>query len=141
VLGIEGWQATVESLRVGAVSAAGGAGVVAAALAAVIFLGVGRGEEAKIRARYGSLLLHVQASEDETVRDRVRVVSMHDLARLARRDGSLIMEETERLGPRYSVRDGDTVYEFVPEGKARRQHFAEFVAHRDHESTAVVGND
>lgn len=141
MLGAGAWQASVERVRVGAVTTAAGAGVVAAMLAAVIFLGLGRGEEAKIRARYGSLLLHVQASEDETVRDRVRVVSMHDLARLARRDGGLIMEETERLGQRYSVRDGDTVYEFVPEGQARRQQFAEFVMRRDRGPSPSAGNE
>lgn len=116
----------IEVARVVGTSVAAGAGVVAAMLGAVIFLGVGRGEDARIRARYGSMLLRVAAAEDETVRDRVRVVSIRDLARLAQRAGVLILEEQAPEGPRYFVRDGDAVYEFVPERPRRRHRFGTF---------------
>lgn len=126
VIGLGPVQLGVAVARVVGAAVAAGAGVVAAMLGAVIFLGVGRGADAQIRARYGSMLLRVAAAEDETVRDRVRVVSIRDLARLAQRAGVLILEEQAPEGPRYFVRDGDAVYEFVPERPRRRHRFGTF---------------
>jgi hypothetical protein len=83
-------------------------------------------------------MLRVTAAEDEAVRDRVRVVSMRDLARLAQRAGVLILEERGALGLRYFVRDGDAVYEFVPDPPTRRQRFGEFVAHDVPEPAATT---
>lgn len=125
-IGLGPQRATVAPVRVASSALVAGAGTVAVLLAGVIFLGIGRGEDAKIRARYGSMLLHVAAAEDETVRDRVRVVSMRDLVRLAQRAGVLILEEREPSGPRYFVRDGDAVYEFVPDRPRRRHRFGTF---------------
>ncbi len=128
-IGLGPLQVTTAYARVGAAALTAGAGTVAAMLAGVIFLGLGRSEEAKIRARYGSMLLRVTAAEDEAIRDRVRVVSIRDLARIAERAGVLILEERhEALGLRYFVRDGDTVYEFVPDPPTRRGRFTDFVA-------------
>lgn len=128
-VGVGPVQASTAYVRVGTAALTAGAGTIALLLAGVIFLGIGRGDEAKIRARYGSMLLRVVAAEDDAVRDRVRVVSIRDLARIAERAGVLILEERhESLGLRYFVRDGDTVYEFVPDPPTRRGRFTDFVA-------------
>lgn len=103
----------VLTARVAAVGIASASAAVAALLASVVFLGVGRSERARIRARYSSILLRVRAS-GEARRERVRVASINDLVRLARRDGALIFEEEGVDGPRYVVRDGDTDYEYRP---------------------------
>lgn len=80
----------------------------AAVLAAVIFLGLGRDEAAKIRARYGTMLVSVAEADLNDDVQQVEVASIHDLARLAKRDGGAIFQQ--ELAP------GLHLYYFVPEG-------------------------
>ena len=96
-------------------SAAGAAVALAGAavLAAVVFLGLGRGEEAKIRARYGSLLVSVAQADLKEERQKIEVASMQDLVRLAQRDNRIILhQELERGSHRYFVPDGTVTYEY-----------------------------
>mgnify|MGYP005856176843 CR=1 FL=1 len=81
-------------------------------LAARIFLGLGGDEVAKVRARHGSLIVTVQEAYLRS--QRIEVASMEDLARLADRDGRIILHQ-ER-GPEadvYFVHDGDLVYTYT----------------------------
>jgi hypothetical protein len=70
-------------------------------------------EQARIRARYGSQMVDVQAAESDTRDDAVRVASIRDLARLAERFGSVILHQPLADGHRYFVRDGADTYEYV----------------------------
>ena len=95
-----------------------GAGLAAlagvAALAAVIFLGVGRAEDRRIGVRYRSMLVPVDVNGHHAAKDVIYVDSMHDLARLAQRDGGIIFHERSGdRGHRYFVPDGDETYEYA----------------------------
>lgn len=70
-------------------------------------------EQARIRARYGSQMVDVQAAESVSRDDAVRVASIRDLSRLAERFGSVILHQPLADGHRYFVRDGDDTYEYV----------------------------
>ena len=97
------------------VAAASGIAVLMAtgALAAVWLTGLGRDEDGKIEARYHSMLLRVLPGRDGPPGKLTRVATMHDLARLAKRDGGIIFAEQRTRGRRYFVRDGDDTYEYV----------------------------
>lgn len=70
-------------------------------------------EQARIRARYGSQMVDVQATESAGREDAIGVASIRDLARLAERFGSVILHQPLPDGHRYFVRDGDDTYEYV----------------------------
>jgi signal peptidase len=83
-------------------------------LGAVLFLGLGRGTAGQIQARYGAMLVPVDATRANDTMRRVRVGAFRDLARLARRDDpAVIFHEYAEGWHRYVVEDGATVYEFV----------------------------
>lgn len=70
-------------------------------------------EQARIRARYGSQMVDVQATEGDRREDAIGVASIRDLSRLAERFGSVILHQPLADGHRYFVRDGDDTYEYV----------------------------
>ncbi|MDP2661468.1 MAG: DUF5305 family protein, partial [Dehalococcoidia bacterium] len=83
-------------------------------LAVVVFLGLGRGEVQKVRARYGSLLVSVAQADLKEDGQRIQVASMRDLARLAERDGRIIFDQ--KLGPEshlYFIQDGEVTYQYA----------------------------
>jgi hypothetical protein len=80
---------------------------------AMVFLGLGQDETGKTRARYGALLVAVDETELKPETEKIRVASMHDLARLAQRDGSVIFHHPIVGGHRYFIHEGVVAYEFV----------------------------
>ena len=106
------------NLPVGAARVVGAGGLAlsllgAGLLAGVAFLGLGRPEPEKIRARYGSVIVAVAAAElkDGQV---VRVASIEDLARVAERQGQVILHQVLESGEhRYFIPADGLVYEYV----------------------------
>lgn len=85
-------------------------------LAAYVFLGIGRGESARIRARYGSLLISVAEAELKPETERVRLASLDDLAKLAQRDGQTIFYRAGGSGSDlYFIHHGEVIYTFTLE--------------------------
>jgi len=74
-------------------------------------------EAGRIEARYGSLLLNVQAdSGNPAVHDQGRVVDLlhiEDLVRAAEQNGRMILHSTGDGVHRYFVSDGELVYRYV----------------------------
>ncbi len=82
-------------------------------LAGVVFLGVGRPEPAKIRARHGSIIVSVTAADIPNGR-AVRVATIGDLARVAERQGLVILHQALESGEhRYFIPADGLVYEYV----------------------------
>jgi len=73
---------------------------------------IGRGELAKIRLRYGSLIVPVMGTMPNGTRP-VDVSSMTDLARLARRSEQMVF---------YDQRSSDEHWFFVPDGSVTYQY-------------------
>lgn len=93
-------------------TAVGGLALLGAALlAAVAFLGLGRDENARIRARYGSLLISVAEADLKPSPERVHLASLSDLAKLAQRDGQTIFHlPGAEGGDLYFIHRGEVVY-------------------------------
>lgn len=86
----------------------------AAALAGVVFLGLGRTEAAKIQARYGSLLISVAQADLKDEAQRIELASMHDLVKLAQRDSRIIFHQDMGTGSHlYFVQDGTVTYQYT----------------------------
>ncbi len=83
-----------------------------ALFAAVVFLGLGGDETAKVRARFGATMVRVNEA-DHNGNHVVQVASMLDLARLAARDGRIIFSQKLADGDLYFVPDGQTTYEYT----------------------------
>lgn len=98
-------------------ASAGGATValaLVALLAAVVFLGLGQPEAAKIRARYGSLLISVAQADLKEDGQNIRVATMQDLVRLAQRDGRTIFHQALGADSHlYFVHDGTVTYQYT----------------------------
>jgi signal peptidase I len=117
-----GIKMTVSELRSLAVWGAASALLVGAVTGALLYFGVGVDEDTQIRNRYRSRLVAVESPGPGSMRETIRVASIHDLARVADRDGSLILTETRPGGAggrRYFVPNGDEMYEY--ESQAPRQ--------------------
>lgn len=72
-----------------------------------------RDEAARIRLRYGSMIVAVRDVELPPARMRVQVASMSDLARIARQEGRQVLHRRLDTGADlYLVPDGNLVYEF-----------------------------
>lgn len=72
-----------------------------------------RDEAARIRLRYGSMIVAVRDVELPPARMRVQVASMSDLARMARQEGRQVLHRRLDTGvDLYLVPDGNLVYEF-----------------------------
>jgi hypothetical protein len=76
-------------------------------LAAFLYFGLGMDESVKLKARYGSMIVSVSASELGSG-ENVQVSSMQDLVQLARKDGSVIFHQEGS--------DGSHLY-FIPNGR------------------------
>ena len=91
----------------------------AAVLAAVVFLGLGRDEAAKIRARHGSIIIDVAQADLKADTQKIQLTSMHDLVRLAQRDGQIILHQEVAPGShRYFVQDTTVTFEYTAAGPA-----------------------
>jgi hypothetical protein len=91
----------------------------AAVVGAVVFLGVGRGEAARIRARYGSMVISVAEARlpsDES--QQIRLASIQDLVRLANRDSRMVFHQVRQDGADvYFIQDGSLTYLYVSAGR------------------------
>lgn len=86
----------------------------ASALAAVVFLGVGRSASRKIHARYRSLLVAVTNVPSDPDAQMIDVESIDELVRLARRDGRIILHHECAPGVRrYFVPDLGVTYQYL----------------------------
>ena len=96
-----------------------------AVVASVLFLGLGSGEVARIRIRYGSMLVSVARVEAD-YSPKIEVASMSDLVRLARHQGSMICHQERAPGAHlYFVHDGQVTYQHCvsePIGKEDGAH-------------------
>ena len=103
----------VMATRISSAAVVAFAGVAAGALGAVLFLGLGRAEAARIRARYGSLLVTVvEPGLPETCQE-IRLASIADLAKLAQKDGRMVLHQQLAGGEDlYFVQDGQVVYTY-----------------------------
>jgi hypothetical protein len=82
---------------------------------------LGSGELARIRLRYGSLIVPV-SEVTPNGEHAVEVKSMSDLVRLARRAEQMVFHEQEATSrDRFFVPDGAVIYEFRPSGTARER--------------------
>ena len=90
----------------------------ASGLAAMVFLGIGRPEEERIKARYGTKLVSV--TEAEPSAHRIQVSHLDDLAVLAQRDGKIIFTRKLDDGDLFFVPDGATTYEYARHDLSRK---------------------
>jgi hypothetical protein len=82
---------------------------------------LGSGELARIRLRYGSLIVPV-SEVTPNGEHAVEVKSISDLVRLARRAEQMVFHEQEATSrDRFFVPDGAVIYEFRPSGTARER--------------------
>lgn len=92
--------------------------ILAAPTFGYLFFGLWRGEAARIRARYGSLLVSVanDSIEQDPAR-RIHLRSIADLMRLAKKDNRMVLDRLMPDGTHvYSVTDGGLTYLFVTDG-------------------------
>ncbi len=66
---------------------------------------------ARIAARYGKMLLEVDSLEDSSAR-RIRVQSIRDVARAAKRSGQPILHHESETHHMYCVADGENLYTY-----------------------------
>jgi len=84
----------------------------AAAVALLAFRALAADEPSRIRSRFGPLLVSVHAAGDPTATRVVDVATIDDLARLAERNGRMILHETHGRAHQYLVQDGETTYRY-----------------------------
>jgi signal peptidase I len=84
-------------------------------------------EPARIRARYGSLLITLRSSDLGEDMRVIEVASIEDLVRIAEREGRMILHQELGSLHRYFVQDIDVTYRFQwrPETTERRWYGAE----------------
>jgi hypothetical protein len=69
-------------------------------------------EAARIRRKYGSLLVVVRAGSLATDGRIVEVLTIDDLAKVAERNGSMILHEERGAVHCYCVQDGAVIYRY-----------------------------
>ena len=112
-LGLAGVSISVTTARWIGAGGAALALLAALALAAPALFRLSRDEVARIRARYGSLLISVDQTDGLESARKIQVGSIQDLVRLANRDGRIIMHQEVGAGVhRYLVDDGMVTYEY-----------------------------
>jgi signal peptidase I len=81
--------------------------------AALLWRGRRADEPARIRARYGSLLISVERSDRRSYDEIVEVSDMETLVRLAERYDRMILHEESELGLSYRVADEGVLYVYL----------------------------
>lgn len=111
VLGLS-FPFTVVEARNACLAGTSGALAVAIVLGAVILLDYRRSEEARLRLRHGLEVISVADSEFAEATRVVRLATMDDLARLAKRDGGVVFRHLPAAGSpsTYFVQEGDVIY-------------------------------
>jgi hypothetical protein len=112
-LGLLGLDVPVRAARVVAIAGLAASLAGLAVASGLLLARLRRDEAARIRLRYGSMIVAVRDVELPSARMQVRVASMSDLARIARQEGRQILHwRLETGADLYLVRDGNFVYEF-----------------------------
>lgn len=115
-LRLPGLGAVGLSVRTGRLLGLAGTAVSLAAagmLAAALFLGIGQDEATRIQARYGSIIAAVTTADLDS-QHVLQVASIGDLARIAERQGQVILHQVLASGGhRYFVPADGLVYEYV----------------------------
>ncbi|HEX5166750.1 MAG TPA: hypothetical protein VFV93_15200, partial [Thermomicrobiales bacterium] len=94
--------------------------LVSGAIAATVFLGLGRGEAAKVQARFKTVFIEASGMNAPRPASIIDVASLQDLARLAQRDGGIVFHQQEdSTRKRYFVPDGATIYQYLSQPLAR----------------------
>jgi signal peptidase I len=112
-LSLLGWKPTVDFIRLFALL---GFGI---SLGGLILLGLyvlntaQQSGEAFIRLRYGSMLVDVYEKSLEPTATTIDVTSMDDLAKLAERQGTMILHMTSNFLHYYLVQNNGTTYRYV----------------------------
>lgn len=85
--------------------------------AAYSLMGVGRNESAKIRARYGAMLVSVRDTRlDGDPQRQIRLQNITDLVKLAKKDSRMILHQVAPDGTHvYFIQDADVTYLYVGE--------------------------
>ncbi len=112
-LSLPGWKPTVDFIRVFALL---GLGISLGGLVLMglyIFNTVRQSEEALIRLRYSSVLVDVYEKNLEPTSTTIDVTSMDDLAKLAERQGTMILHMTSNFLHYYLVQNNGTTYRYV----------------------------
>lgn len=88
--------------------------LVTGAIAATVFLGIGRGEAAKVQARFKTVFIEATGMSAPQPVSIVDVASLEDLARLAQRDGGIVFHQSvDTSSKRFFVPDGTTMYQYI----------------------------
>lgn len=112
-LSLPGWKPTVDFIRVFALL---GLGISLGGLVLMglyVFNTVRKSEDALIRLRYGSVLVDVYEKNLEPTSTTIDVTSMDDLAKLAERQGTMILHMTSNFLHYYLVQNNGTTYRYV----------------------------
>jgi hypothetical protein len=72
------------------------------------------GQIARIPSKYEALIITVSASELDLGQQMIRVATIDDLARIAERDGRMILHQQDGLTERYLVLDRTITYYYQP---------------------------
>jgi hypothetical protein len=79
----------------------------------MIISGAARGDEAsRIRLKYDPLLINVNDTNPKPDTRVIKVASIDDLAKLAERDGHMILHEVRGTTHHYLVQDGTVTYSY-----------------------------
>ena len=111
-LGVSGLSVPVDTARVASVAGTAGGLLVAGLVTLAIYSGFGQGEAARVRIKYGAMIIPVRDAGDEGNRI-IEVESLADLGRLAQRDGGVILCQDLGDTRRYVVTGHSTSYEYL----------------------------
>ena len=106
-------EVEVGTVRWAALIGAGGSLALLLLAAALLRRGRRADEPARIRARYGSLLIPVARSDRRSYDEIVEVMDMETLVRLAERYDRMILHEESELGISYRVADEGVLYVYL----------------------------
>jgi signal peptidase I len=135
-LPILGWKPTVGSIRILALIGLGISLLGLVIVGMFIFNTARQSEEALIGLRYSSMIVDVYEKSLEPTATTIDVTSMDNLARLAERQGTMILHMTRNFRHYYLVQNNGITYRYVT--SAGRKEITENGADRDEPLQAAV---
>lgn len=112
-LSLLGWETTVDFIRLFSLLGLGISFSGLAIMGLSIFNMTRQNEEALIRLRYGSMIVDVHEKSLEFTSALIDVTSMDNLAKLAERQGTMILHMTRNFLHYYFVQDNRVTYRYV----------------------------
>ena len=112
-LSLLGWETTVNFIRLFSLLGLGISFSGLAIMGLSIFNMTRQNEEALIRLRYGSMIVDVHEKSLEFTSTLIDVTSMDNLAKLAERQGTMILHMTRNFLHYYFVQDNRVTYRYV----------------------------